>query len=1141
MSVSGSNTPSLARQSSIVAADIRQTVKEYIENLSSSVEMAQQSAASSADSGTLAAGSLAQADDSVATDGITIGGTEEQPQKDVLQLSNESASLSKKLHLHLPPIVDLESYVLNTSAVSTGQASEEHFLNILPDIAEAIASYLKTYPDQVPFVWQHVKPILKDIKRRDRLHGRNLVHPVPPVCAKVPYSWTTEHGDVIDDDYAWLTDKDDPAVMQYLLEENRYADQCLSHTKTLQKVLFKEFVSRLDENAESAKVLLNDGWWYYSRKSSGSEYRLHCRIDNTGYEDVYLDENELSKSIADESESGYAAYFHLGFLKHSIDGDVIAYGIDSSGKERYTAHFSDIENRIVLPDIIPECSEDLEFSSCGKYAFYVKIDEYERAYQIKRHMLGTDVSEDVVLFEETDEMFFVTMTKSCDKRYLIINTAAQVTSETHLLDLSNPLNTPFTLFPRREGVQYTVEHHYFSDADEYTQDLRGFFYVTSNEDSRNIQLFRVPVPDSESWKIKYKDGIQEEHLLELKEQIIANRDFVLIEAFQLRARHLIVFERSNCMQNIRIVNLEIGGGFDVYHYVSFSESSVYSIWPGSVDEEVADLSKSVSFDTNLLRFTYTSFVQPKQVVDYNMDTKFKHVVHEERVLGPGYDRSLYVSKRLWATGTDGTAIPMSIVYRKDLLGLPSGAAYEESSGLGIATKGDGNPTLLHAYGAYGYSISPIFNSSRLSLLDRGFIFAVAHVRGGSEMGNAWYEEGKLAKKPNTFTDFISCAEYLTKEGYTSTEKLAIYGRSAGGLLIGSVVNMRPDLFRSVLTEVPFVDVINTMFDTSIPWTAFEFEEWGNPVDPKIYSIMQSYCPYTNVIQDAVYPNMLVVAGMNDPRVAYFEPAKWTAKLRAMGKWSHHSDNKNIRDGHDRILLLKIQEAGHSGSTGQYAHLEDLAFEYSFLISTLGAQFKPVSSGGKGLSLNGVDYDVYWKELEKEFGDDAEEAYDEEPENYAVDIQVTKPATPLQKFSEFWKRRTAKLREAQVAKSKKFGNGKVKPNAKPIKHSRSGSLKGFIKTLSRGASQQGNEGLGSPNGVEADIYNEEISNDSALNPYEDEARDIPSSDPLDLDDEVTKLSLDNTPAGSKASLRHQLYPLEEEKTTGKGYDFWSKFF
>lgn len=250
---------------------------------------------------------------------------------------------------------------------------------------------------------------------------------------------------------------------------------------------------------------------------------------------------------------------------------------------------------------------------------------------------------------------------------------------------------------------------------------------------------------------------------------------------------------------------------------------MFSIWPGSVDEEVADLSKSVLFDTNLLRYTYTSFIQPKQVVDYNMDTRVKVVVHEERVLGPGYDQSLYVSKRLWATSSDGTAIPMSIVYRKDLLGSPSASTENSNTGLGIATVGTGNPTLLHAYGAYGYSLSPIFSTARLSLLDRGFIYAVAHVRGGSEMGNGWYEEGKLAKKTNTFTDFISCAEYLIKEEYTSREKLAIYGRSAGGLLIGAVVNMRPDLFKSVLTEVPFVDVINTMFDTSIPWTAFEFE------------------------------------------------------------------------------------------------------------------------------------------------------------------------------------------------------------------------------------------------------------------------------------------------------------------------------
>lgn len=474
------------------------------------------------------------------------------------------------------------------------------------------------------------------------------------------------------------------------------------------------------------------------------------------------------------------------------------------------------------------------------------------------------------------------------------------------------------------------------------------------------------------------------------------------------------------MKNIRIVNLDVGGGFDTFHYVPFPEGLVYSIFPGSVDEEVADLSHSTLFDTNCLRFTYTSFVQPKQVIDYNMDTRSRTVVHEERVFGPAYDRTMYTQKRAWATGVDGTAIPMSIVFRKDLVKYTPGnwSSANTYSAPGTPVVGElsesqtaallqSNPLLLHGYGAYGYCVHPMFSSSRLSLLDRGFIYVVAHVRGGSDLGNGWYEEGKLAKKTNTFEDFISCAEYLIKEGYTTKDKLAIYGRSAGGLLIGAVVNMRPDLFKAVLTEVPFVDVINTMFDSSIPWTAFEFEEWGNPEQLNIYNIMKGYCPYSNVIPGQIYPHMLIVAGMNDPRVAYFEPAKWTAKLRALGKWSTVRDKpksrgasklgskevlsdvvvdaephaSNAEPESDRVLMLKIQDAGHSGSSGQYSYLEDLAFEYAYLISSLNARFRPESSGGRAVSLSNVDYDVYWDELEagdlEDVPEEGEDEYDED--------------------------------------------------------------------------------------------------------------------------------------------------------------------
>ncbi|KAG0054910.1 hypothetical protein BGZ83_010135 [Gryganskiella cystojenkinii] len=725
-------------------------------------------------------------------------------------------------------------------------------------------------------------------------------------------------------------------LLKYIDDENQYALAALSHTAPLQKLLYNEFVSRLDADEESARVMLADGWSYYSKSQVGLEYRLHCRaILNAqagAYEDeqVYLDENEIAQS----PEYTDSTYFRVGFLRHSPDCRILAYGVDGSGNEQMTTHFKDVETGAILPDKLSNIYENLEFSSCGRFVYYLTlVPETERAYRLYRHILGTPVNQDQLLYEETDEMFCLTLTKSGDGKFLLINSAAQVTSETLFLhaDAEDDVRLG-VIMPRKDGITYSAESH---DG--------NYFFVLTNEDSKNNWLFRTPAP-------KRREPAAD--LVSLRETVIPHRDFVLIEDFQVRRRHLVVFERSNCHQNVRVIELapadaarpeappcSIGlqpGPFDKYHYVSFSET-VYSLLPASVNEEVSNLSKMTLFDTNVLRFTYSSLVQPRQVIDYNMDTRDSLVVHTEKIAGtPEYDPYNYEQLRLFSTGIDGTAVPMSIVYRKDLI---------SQDGRGL----DANPCLLYTYGAYGSCTDPVFSTQRLSLLDRGFIYAIAHVRGGSDMGMGWYEEGKLGKKPNTFLDFISCAEYLIKEGYTSPEKLAIYGRSAGGLMIGAVVNMRPDLFKTVLTEVPFVDVVNTMLDSSIPWTAFEWEEWGNPVEPAIYQIMKQYCPYSNV-RPQRYPNMLVLGGMNDPRVAFFEPLKWVAKLRSC--WPKPSISLNNSSasspetsssaeggpgtGEDRMLLLRIEEVGHGGNSGQYAYLEDLAFEYAFLISTLQA-------------------------------------------------------------------------------------------------------------------------------------------------------------------------------------------------------------
>ncbi|ORZ27977.1 prolyl oligopeptidase [Lobosporangium transversale] len=853
---------------------------------------------------------------------------------------------NRRFRNKLPPLEEMDLFI---------SQSANNLASLLPDMTENIRQLISRYPEVYLAVWERLRPILEEAETRDKLHGRNLELPSPPICAVKPEAYTNVHGEIIVDNYNWLKERDNPDVLKYIDEENQYAIAALSHTEPLQKLLYNEFVSRLDANKESARVVLPDRWSYYSKSQVGLEYRLHCRSilsPTLGYEEeqVYLDENEIAQS----PEFKDSTYFRVGFLRHSPDCRILAYGVDSTGQEQFTTFFKDVETGELLNDRLTNIYENLEFSSCGRFVYYLTlVPETERAYRLYRHILGTSVNQDQLLYEEKDEMFCLTMTKSGDGKFIMINSAAQVTSETLFLhaDATEDVRQLRVIMPRKEGITYSAESH-----------SGKYFFVLTNENSKNNWLFRTPAPKC--------DSPAEMDLMSLRETVIPHRDFVLIEDFQVRRRHLVVFERSNCHQNVRVIELatpkgvdgcesrpeappcSIGlepGPFDKYHYISFSEI-VYSLLPESINEEVSNLSKMTLFDTNVLRFTYSSLVQPRQVIDYNMDTQESVMVHTEQIAGsPVYDPNRYEQLRLHSTGIDGTAVPMSIVFRRDLIDL---------GGKGW----DANPCLLYTYGAYGSCTDPVFSTQRLSLLDRGFIYAIAHVRGGSDMGMGWYEEGKLAKKPNTFLDVISCAEYLIKEGYTSPEKLALYGRSAGGLMVGAVVNMRPDLFKTVLTEVPFVDALNTMLDSSIPWTAFEWEEWGNPEDPEIYRIMKHYCPYTNV-HPQKYPNMLILGGMNDPRVAYFEPLKWAAKLRScwpskstslparqLGEDGERAPGLDPEQSDDRMLLLRIGEVGHAGSSGQYSYLEDLAFEYAFLISTLQA---PVFRIGKDDS-NGAD-------------------------------------------------------------------------------------------------------------------------------------------------------------------------------------------
>jgi oligopeptidase B len=503
----------------------------------------------------------------------------------------------------------------------------------------------------------------------------------------------------------------------------------------------------------------------------------------------------------------------------------------------------------------------VEWANDNQTLFYNILDAAHRPYKVFRHRLGTPAGEDPLVYHEQDERFYLDISRSKSKDYVFLNLESEITSEVRFLPADDPEGEFRIIQPRQQGMEYSVAHR----GDQ--------FYILTNDDALNFKLMITPVskPSKENWT-----------------EVIPHRKGIKIDYIDIFQDYLAVYERENGLRKIRITDLNS----QKTHYVTFPEE-VYTLWGGP----------NPDYHSKLLRFTYTSLVTPKSVYDYDMDSRKRVLKKQDEVLG-GYDPSLYVTKRLWATAEDGTKIPMSMVYRK-----------------GIKRNGENN-LYLYGYGSYGATIDPYFSSVRLSLLDRGFIYVIAHVRGGGYLGRGWYKDGKFLHKRNTFTDFIACAEYLVREKYTNPDHLVISGGSAGGLLMGAVTNMRPDLFKVVVAQVPFVDVVNTMLDETIPLTVIEFEEWGNPKDKKFYEYMRSYSPYDNVEAKA-YPNMLITASLNDPRVAYWEPAKWTAKLRA------------LKTDENRLLLKINMNAGHGGASGRYEYLKEIAFNYTFIFDVLG--------------------------------------------------------------------------------------------------------------------------------------------------------------------------------------------------------------
>jgi oligopeptidase B len=682
--------------------------------------------------------------------------------------------------------------------------------------------------------------------------NRPVTQLVPPTATQRPHVHSL-HGDERIDPYFWLCDRQNPEVIAYLEAENDYTQAMMAHTETLQTTLYQEMLSRIQETDLSVPYRKDD-FYYYTRTETGKAYPIYCR--KTGRldaaEEVLLDQNQLAEGHD---------YFRVGVFQVSPDHKLLAYSIDINGSELYTLYFLDLETRQLYPEHIPDTYYSFAWANDSKTVFYTQVDAAHRPYKLFRHTLGTPATDDVLVYHEADDSYYLGVSKTRSQAYLLMSLNSKITSEVHYLDANHAAGVFQVIQPRSHGVEYMVEHH--SD----------FFYITTNEDAINFKLIKAPItaPTKDNWQT-----------------VIPHRETVMISEVSAFVDHLVVYERQAGLPVVRVCELSS----QEEHYIAFPEPT-YEVEEGTNPE----------FHTHTLRFNYTSLITPNSVFDYDLKTRHRELKKETPVLG-GYDRTQYVSERREAIAPDGTSIPLSLVYRK-----------------GTQRNGT-NPLLMAGYGSYGYSYPDSFSSNRLSLLDRGVVLAIAHIRGGAELGRKWYEDGKFLNKKNTFTDFIACAEYLVKEAWTSPDQLAIVGGSAGGLLMGAVTNLRPELFKAVIAHVPFVDVVTTILDESLPLSVMEWEEWGNPNDKAYYDYMKSYSPYDNVAKKD-YPAMLVTGGLNDPRVSYWEPAKWVAKLRRL-----KTDNN--------VLLLRTNMgAGHGGASGRYERLKEIAFEYAFLLDQWG--------------------------------------------------------------------------------------------------------------------------------------------------------------------------------------------------------------
>ena len=678
-----------------------------------------------------------------------------------------------------------------------------------------------------------------------------------PIALAKPYQRII-HGDTVVDDYYWMIDyfkkgPDSTKVVDYLTAENAYLDTMMKGTANFQADLFKEMKGRIKEKDETVPVFKN-GYFYYSRTEDGQQYYKYCRKKGNlnAKEEVLLDVDALAKDHAYYSATGFSV---------SPDNKLLAFGVDKVSRRQYTIHIKNLETGAIYEDAIANTEGDAVWANDNQTIFYTSKNAVTLlSEKIKKHALGTDPKNDIVVYNEKDNTNYIGVGRSKNGKYIFIASGGTLTNEFRMIDADKPADVFKTFASRSKDVLYDVIP------------VEGKFLIKTNWNAKNFRLMECPLDQTEkaNWK-----------------EVIPNRPDVLLESVEEFKNYVVLSERKNGLAELRVLKNN-GGDF----YIKFDEPAYHAM-----------VGANPEYTSNSLRYSYTSLTTPSTVYEYNLDTKDQKQLKQQEVIG-GYDAKDYITERVFATAKDGTKIPIALVYKK-----------------GFERNGS-SPLLLYGYGSYGANSDVNFSSPRLSLLNRGFVFAIANIRGGQEMGRQWYEDGKLMKKKNTFTDFIACGEYLIEQKYTAKGHLYAHGGSAGGLLMGAVVNLAPDLWNGAIADVPFVDVVNTMLDESIPLTTNEFDEWGNPKQKNAYDYMKSYSPYENIEKKA-YPNLLVTTGLHDSQVQYFEPAKWVAKLRVM------KTDKNV------VLLKTNMAFGHGGASGRFDYLKDVALRWAFLFALEG--------------------------------------------------------------------------------------------------------------------------------------------------------------------------------------------------------------